>query len=167
MVAACGRPIRRPGGGGDRWRKRSLRVNDDRYCSRAGFAFGFPSSGRIRRNTIERADRSGIPTRGRDGVSCFREGREGDLWRRIRATKGGSPCEGFFGGDEVAAIYDVDVITLTTGARTCRLDIEEISSQGGDAAAGTMRGRPRREPRRRCLGGGAPVRPRATAPADC
>src|SRR4030095_10212444 len=92
----------------------------------------------------------------------FVRSEKGDFWRRIRATKAGSPCEGFFGGDEVAAVYDVDIITLTTGSRTCRLDIEEISSQGGDAAAGTMRGRPRREPRRRCLGGGAPVRPRAT-----
>ena len=94
---------------------------------------------------------------------------KGSDTRRIRATKKGPPCEGFFGGDEVAAVYDVDVnlITLTTGSRTCRLDIEEISSQGGDAAAGTMRGRPRREPRRRCRLGAACVRPRHTAPADC
>src|SRR4029453_19320274 len=79
----------------------------------------------------------------------FVRSEKGDFWRRIRATKAGSPCEGFFGGDEVAAVYDVDIVTLTTGSRTCRLDIEEISSQGGDAAAGTMRGRPRRDPRRR------------------
>jgi hypothetical protein len=79
----------------------------------------------------------------------FVKSEKGDFWRRIRATKAGSPCEGFFGGDEVAAVYDVDIVTLTTGSRTCRLDIEEISSQGGDAAAGTMRGRPRRDPRRR------------------
>jgi hypothetical protein len=97
----------------------------------------------------------------------FVKSEKGDFWRRIRATKAGSPCEGFFGGDEIAAVYDVDIITLTTGSRTCRLDIEEISSQGGDAAAGTMRGRPRREPRRRCLVGAARVRPRHTAPADC
>lgn len=84
----------------------------------------------------------------------FVKSEKGDFWRRIRATKAGSPCEGFFGGDEIAAVYDVDIVTLTTGSRTCRLDIEEISSQGGDAAAGTMRGRPRREPRRRCLLGG-------------
>jgi hypothetical protein len=97
----------------------------------------------------------------------FVKSEKGDFWRRIRATKAGSPCEGFFGGDEIAAVYDVDIITLTTGSRTCRLDIEEISSQGGDAAAGTMRGRPRREPRRRSLVGAARVRPRHTAPADC
>jgi hypothetical protein len=90
----------------------------------------------------------------------FVKSEKGDFWRRIRATKAGSPCEGFFGGDEIAAVYDVDIITLTTGSRTCRLDMEEISSQGGDAAAGTMRGRPRREPRRRCLLGAACVRPR-------
>jgi hypothetical protein len=88
----------------------------------------------------------------------FVKSEKGDFWRRIRATKAGSPCEGFFGGDEIAAVYDVDIIILTTGSKTCRLDIEEIS-QGGDAAAGTMRGRPRREPRRRCLLGAACVRP--------
>jgi hypothetical protein len=97
----------------------------------------------------------------------FVKSEKGDSWRRIRATKAGSPCEGFFGGDEIAAVYDVDIIILTTGSRTCRLDIEEISSQGGDAAGGTMRGRPRREPRRRRLLGAACVRPRHTAPADC
>jgi hypothetical protein len=97
----------------------------------------------------------------------FVKSEKGDFWRRIRATKAGSPCEGFFGGDEVAVVYDVDIITLTTGSRTCRLDIEEISSQGGDAAAGTMRGRPRREPRRRHRLGAVCVRPRHTAPADC
>src|SRR4030095_6095670 len=81
----------------------------------------------------------------------FVKSEKGDFWRRLRATKAGSPCEGFFGGDEVAAIYDVDIIILTTGSRTCRLDIEEISSQGGDGAGGTMRGGPRRAPRRRRL----------------
>jgi hypothetical protein len=96
----------------------------------------------------------------------FVKSEKGDFWRRIRATKAGSPCEGFLGGDEVAAVYDVDIITLTTSSRTCRLDIEEISSQGGEAAAGTMRGRPRREPRRRCLLGAVCVRSRHTAPAD-
>src|SRR4029434_2272962 len=69
----------------------------------------------------------------------FVKSEKGDFWRRIRATKAGSSCEGFFGRDEVAAVYDADIIILTTGSRTCRLDIEEISSQGGDAAAGTMR----------------------------
>jgi hypothetical protein len=68
---------------------------------------------------------------------------KGDDVRRIRARKKGPPCEGFFGGDEVAVVYDVNVVTLTTDSRTCRLDIQEISPQGGDAA-GTMRGRPRR-----------------------
>jgi hypothetical protein len=66
----------------------------------------------------------------------------GNDMRRIRATKKGSPCEGFFGGDEVAAVYDVNIVTLTTGPRTCRLDILEISPQSDDAA-GTTRGRPR------------------------
>ena len=92
----------------------------------------------------------------------FVKSENGDLWRCLRATKAGSPCEGFFGGDEVAAVYDVDIVTLTTGSRTYRLDIEKISSQGGVAAAGTTRGRPRRETRRRSC-----VRSLHTAPADC
>jgi len=69
---------------------------------------------------------------------------KGNDMRRIRATKKGPPCEGFFGGDEVAAVYDVNIVTLTTGPRTCRLDILEISPQSDDAA-GTTRGRLRRQ----------------------
>src|SRR4029450_13329426 len=65
---------------------------------------------------------------------------KGNETRRIRATKKGPPCEGFFGGDEVAAVYDVNIVTLTTGSRACRLDIQEISPQSDDAA-GTTRGR--------------------------
>ena len=77
---------------------------------------------------------------------------KGNDMRRIRATKKGPPCDGFFGGDEVAAVYDVNIVTLTTGSRTCRLDIVEISPQSDDAA-GTTRGRLRRQvPLRR--GGG-------------
>jgi hypothetical protein len=74
----------------------------------------------------------------------FVRSERGDDIRRIRATKKGPPCEGFFGGDEVAAAYDVSIVTLTTGSRTCQLDIQEISPQGGDDAAGTTRGRLRR-----------------------
>jgi hypothetical protein len=69
---------------------------------------------------------------------------KGNDMRRIRATKKGPPCEGFFGGDEVAAVYDVNIVTLTTGSRACRLDIQEISPQSDDAA-GTTRGRLRRQ----------------------
>lgn len=69
---------------------------------------------------------------------------KGNDLRRIRATRKGPPCEGFFGGDEVVAVYDVNVVTLTTGPRTCRLDIQEISPQSDDAA-GTTRGRGRRQ----------------------
>jgi hypothetical protein len=68
---------------------------------------------------------------------------KGDDMRRILATKKGSPCEGFFGGDEVAAVYDVNVVTLTAGSRTCRLDVQEISPQGGADGTGTTRGRGR------------------------
>jgi hypothetical protein len=69
----------------------------------------------------------------------------GDGVRRIRATKKGPPCEGFFGGGEVAAVYDFNTVTLTTGSSTCRLDIQEDLPQGVDAPPGIMRGRPRRQ----------------------